>query len=136
MVFEEIKAARQFELDRLLAENELDRRVFHRVFPSAQNPVYLELEGQRYTLRDISGGGLSFFAATLFYPGWIHPGRIILPAQEKPHAVNILIIEMDSRNLVRCRFDKPDSIFVASVSSYVRQRQKELLEMSLKVSAD
>jgi hypothetical protein len=93
MAFDEIKAVRRAELDRILAENELDRREHHRVFPSAQNPVLLEIDGQKYPLRDISGGGLSFFAQVPFYPGWIHPGRIILSAREKPLAVNILIIE-------------------------------------------
>jgi len=131
MAFDEIKAARQVELDRLLAENELDRREFHRVFPSALNPVLLEIDGQKYPLRDISEGGLSFFAQAPFYPGWIHPGRIILPFQEKPLAVNILIIEMDSRDLVRGRFDEPDSAFSAAIGFYVRQRQKELLAMTV-----
>lgn len=130
MATDEVVAARQADLDRMLAENELDRRNFSRVFPSAQNPVFLELEGQTHKLRDISGGGLSFFAETTLFTGWIYSGRITLPTREKPLAVKILIIDLGSQGLIRGRLQDPEPKTLSQINSYVEQRQKELLSLA------
>ena len=130
MATDEDLAARQADLDRLLADNELDRREFCRVFPSANDPVFLEIEGQTLNLRDLSGGGLSFLGETTLFSGWIYPAKLTLPGREEPLAVKVLVISLDPDGLIRGRFQdlKPQAADV--INSYVQKRQQELLALA------
>jgi hypothetical protein len=123
---------RRLNIDRMLAEHELDRRGHLRVRPSFVTPVIIQLQGVSYKVLDVSRGGLSFINSEPIDLGWQLRGQLRLPEQPAPLEVTLLVVGSADDGLVRCQFENLSEEMTNILSNYVNARSRELTDFYFK----
>lgn len=106
-------------------EFELDRRLFYRVQPADDRPVYFEEGGRQYRVVDISAGGLSF-AAGRNTTGRLR-GVIRLPDNLEPVPVIFQAVDCSPAGVCRGEIAKVRPRDRERLHYYVLKRQKDQL---------
>jgi hypothetical protein len=123
---------RRINIDRMLAEHDLDRREHLRVRPSFLTPVMFDWQGGSYKVLDVSRGGFSFVNAEPIDLGWELRGNLRLPLRPSPLAVTVVVVGSAEDGLVRCRFEDLGEEALEMLGSYVRERSRELTDFYFK----
>ncbi|KMY66336.1 hypothetical protein AAU61_17925 [Desulfocarbo indianensis] len=109
-------------------EYEEDQRSYYRVAPKAGEPLFLQTQGKRYAILDVSAGGLAFEGAG-FAPGDSLAGLLIIPTKGQPIPIVLTILNaLPQRGMIACQFKKIKDEDRERVHQYVLRRQKEDLE--------
>jgi hypothetical protein len=119
-------------VDRMLAEHDLDRREHLRVRPSFRTPVIFDWDGGSYKVLDISRGGFAFINSEPIGLGWQLNGRLRLPEPQAPLVVTVVVVGSADDGLVRCRFEGLGPEDLETLGGYVRERSRELTDFYFK----
>jgi len=109
-------------------EYEEDQRSYYRVAPKVEEPLFLQTQGRRYSILDVSAGGLAFEGAG-FSPGDSLAGLLVMPSGEQPIPIVLTILKaLPQKGMIACQFKKIKEEDRERVHQYVLKRQKEDLE--------
>ncbi len=114
----------------MLAEHDLDRRENVRVIPSRVKPVHLELDNVRYSIFNISRGGVALVFPEQLDQGWVIKGELHLPQALQPLPVEMEIVDSEAGGLLRGRFRGLSAQQQAALDEYIRGRREEILRNS------
>ncbi len=108
-------------------EYDEDQRSYYRVSPKSNEPLFLQTQGKRYSVLDVSAGGVSFQGAG-FSPGDSVAGVLQMPSGRPPIPLVLTIVKVLTGTLVAGQFKKIKDGDRELVHFYVLKRQKEELE--------
>jgi hypothetical protein len=114
-------------------EYDEDKRAYYRVAPKTDEPLFLKAGGKRYSVVDVSAGGVAFEGAG-FVPGDIVSGVLTMPPGSPSIAVALTIVKRVSGNVVAAQFKKIKDEDREQVHFYVLKRQKEELDQQRKLN--
>jgi len=104
-----------------------DQRSYYRVAPRGDEPLFLQTKGKRYSVLDVSAGGIAFDGAG-FSPGDTLAGVLSMPKDETPIPLVLTVVQILKDRMIAAQFKKIKDEDRERVHHYVLQRQKEELE--------
>jgi hypothetical protein len=116
-------------------EYDEDQRAYYRVQPRSDEPLFLQAQGKRYSVVDVSAGGLAFQGAG-FSPGDTVSGVLQMPPGSPPIPMVLSIITSVPGKMVSAKFKSIKDEDREQVHFYVLKRQKEELEEQRKKSKE
>jgi c-di-GMP-binding flagellar brake protein YcgR len=108
-------------------EYDEDQRSYYRVAPRGDEPLFLQTKGKRYSIIDVSAGGIAFEGAG-FGPGDALSGVLTMPKEEAPIPIVLSVIQVLKDKMIAAQFRKIKDEDRERVHQYVLQRQKEELD--------
>lgn len=108
-------------------EYDEDQRAYYRVRPKSGEPLFLQAEGERYNVLDISAGGVAFQGKG-FKRGDSTSGVLTMPPGQASIPVTLTILKELPADAVAAQFEKIEDEDRERVHYYVLTRQKEELE--------
>lgn len=108
-------------------EYDEDQRAYYRVKPKSDEPLFLQAEGKRYNVLDISAGGVAFQGEG-FKRGDSMAGVLTMPPGQASIPVALTVLKALPEKAVAAQFKKIDDEDRERVHYYVLTRQKEELE--------
>jgi hypothetical protein len=107
-------------------EYQEDRRAYYRVQPKPGEPVYLQVQGRRLPVVDLSAAGVAFRASGP-KPGQRFTAQLNLPA-EPPASLGLEVVKSLEGGATACRIIQVGEEDWERIHQYVLRRQKEDLE--------
>ncbi len=107
---------------------ELDRRSYYRVQPSPEAPVFFKVRGKRFSVLDVSAGGLAYRGQGNEVPGRQVAGVLKLPDPWGPVPLILSILKRTQEGIVAGRIVKIKEKDRETIHLYVLDCQKKEIE--------
>lgn len=107
---------------------ELDRRSYYRVQPSKDAPVYFKVRGKRFSVVDVSAGGVAYRGEGNETPGRQVAGVLRLPEPWGPVPVILSVLKRTKEGIVAGRIVKIKEKDRETIHLYVLDCQKKEME--------
>jgi hypothetical protein len=128
---QDIEAFRRAEIDKTLAEMNLDRREHPRVCSSMSEPIIFIHDGEEFLTHNISLGGMALVAKQSWQPGALLKGKIFFKNTQHALDVTLLTKDRSDNNLTNCQLIEMDQSGLDMVKLYIRKRQEEIARFFL-----
>jgi hypothetical protein len=112
-----------------------DRRSSFRVRPPSTEPIGIEFQGKSVFVKDIGGGGLSFYN-NRFKVGDSQSITLDLPGEDITVRVTMEIVEIDEQDVCHGRFTASSHDALNAIHRYMLTVQKNSLRMKRRVARE